>query len=137
MYAALALFGLAAAHGADLGASLRASARPSLCSPPATEASAAPSQWDSLRERELAELCIELGRAQVRLAIDPQAVITRARELALKWPGRSEPWVLQARGRVLLGEYPEAWQAFGAARERGDELRAAHVARDYAVAARM
>lgn len=138
MYGALALIGLAAANGAELGASMRASARPSLCAPPASTAAAGPqSQWDALRERELAELCLELGRAQVRLAADPLAVLTRARELARTWPGRAEPWVLQARARVLMGEYAEAWQAFAAARERGEELRAAHVARDYAVAARM
>jgi hypothetical protein len=137
MYGALALLAVAAAHGTDLGASIRASARPALCAPQAAAADAAPSQWDTLRERKLAELCVELGRAQVRLATDPLTVLTRARELAQQWPGRAEPWVLQARARVRLGEYGEAWQAFGAARERGEELRAAHVARDYAVAARM
>lgn len=138
MYGALALIALGAAQGAELGASMRASARPSLCAPPAsTASSSSQSEWDMLREREIAELCVELGRARVRLAGDPLGVLTRARELARAWPGRPEPWVLQARALVLMGEYAEAWKAFAGARERGEELRAAHVARDYAVAARM
>jgi hypothetical protein len=145
VHGALALLTLAAAHAGDLGASLRASARPSLCAGPAIIAAkaakpgsdAVASSWDTLRERALQELCVELARAQVRLSTDPLAVLSRARELSKQWPGRAEPWVLRARAHVRLAEYADAWQAFAAARERGEDLRAAHVARDYAVAARM
>lgn len=136
---ALILWLGASSAAADVSAALASSSRPALCAPavssPSSEVDRA--SWNAVREGELSELCLELARATVRLTSEPRAVLARARELTRRWPARSEPWLLLARTHVRLGEYAEALRHFREARERGADLHAAHVLRDYAVAAAM
>jgi hypothetical protein len=143
--AALGFLLLAAAHDGALTAPNAASARPTPCLPQPSDAGndesrrppSSPGAWDSVRQGALADFCRELARAQVQLLTRPDLVVVSARSLARAWPGRPEPWVLEARAHTRLNAYGEAWPAWQAARERGHDFRSPHVLRDYAIAAAM
>jgi tetratricopeptide (TPR) repeat protein len=135
---------LAAALGADLSMPSSASARPAPCLGQSDResddraASAPPAgPWDRIRQRSLAELCVELARAQIQLVARPNVALTAAAELARIWPGRPEPWVLEARAHTRLNAYAKAWISWQAALERGYDFRSAHALRSYALAAVM
>ena len=133
----------AAAAGVDLATPFSASSRPSLCSKPTASVeireadSGRPTPWDGIRQSSLNELCLELSRAQIQLLQQPRIALAMAAKLARSWPGRPEPWVLQARAHTRLAAYPDAWAAWLGARERGYDFPSAHALRDYAIAGAM
>jgi tetratricopeptide (TPR) repeat protein len=143
--AALGLLLLAAAHDGALTAPHAASARPAPCLPEQPDASndesrrspSRPGPWETVRQGALADFCKELARAQVQLLGRPELALASARSLARAWPGRPEPWVLEARAHTRLNAYAQAWPAWQAARERGHDFRSPHVLRDFAIAAAM
>lgn len=143
--AALGFWLLAAAHDGALAAPHAVSARPEPCLPRPPDAShddgqrpsGSPGPWDTVQQGALADFCRELARAQVQLLARPDLVVAPARLLASAWPGRPEPWVLEARAHTRLSAYTQAWSAWQAARERGHDFRSPHALRDYAIAAAM
>ena len=143
--AALGFLLLAAAHDGALTAAHAASSRPGPCVASQPDASndetrrspSSPGPWDSVRQGALADFCRELARAQVQLLARPDVALVSARSLARAWPGRPEPWVVEARAHTRLNAYAQAWPAWQAARERGHDLRSPRVLREYAIAAAM
>lgn len=143
--AALGFLLLAAAHDGALTAPRAASARPAPCLPERTDPSRADGHlrpsgagpWDLVRRGALVDFCRELARTQVQLLSRPERVLAAARSLARAWPGRPEPWVLEARAHTRLNAYAQAWPAWQAARERGHDFRSPLVLREYALAAAM
>lgn len=142
--APLGLLLLATAQGADLSAPLGASARPSPCLPrtsapndDGSPQSSTPSPWDEIRRGDLADYCKALARAHVQLLGHPEAALASARTLQRAWPGRPEPWVLEARAHTRMRVYAQAWPAWQAARERGHDFRSPYALREYAIAAAM
>jgi hypothetical protein len=124
---------LADERGPDLSAVARASARPKECG---GASRARPNRWERAKSPGLEHYCDVLAKGYGKLRTAPSDAIAFSAEATRLMPSASAPLVLEARAKVALGSFPDAFALFerarGISREGLDAPGALH---DFAIAA--
>jgi len=131
--ATFASAGVADDRGPDLSAIARAGSRPSECGG-ATRTR--PNRWERAKSPGLEHYCTLLAKGYGKLRAAPGDALAFSTEASRLMPSASAPLLLEARAKVALGAFADAFALFGHARAVSrDGLDAPGALHDFAIAA--
>ena len=120
-------------RGPDLSAVARAAARPKECG---GASRARPNRWERAKSPGLEHYCDVLAKGYGKLRAAPGDALPFSTEASRLMPSASAPLVLEARAKVALGSFADAFALFGRARAISREgLETPGALHDFAMAA--
>ena len=123
---------IAEERGPDLSAVARAGARPRECG---GASRARPNRWERAKSPGLERYCDVLAKGYGKLRGAPGDALAFSTEASRLMPSAAAPLVLEARAKVALGAFADAFALFGRARAISSEgLDAPGALHDFAIA---